>query len=232
MDRVLVVGARSGSLGSAIATRLRANGYVPVTAGQTDEDIALDLVDPYVSIPNAVGETEWRHIIYCAGVNPPARVGSISSDPLRNEPWEVNVIGAIGVLESWLDLVADMDWSLSLRNHFVCISSNSANIARTGSTLYCASKAAASMAIRCVGRELAKSGIHSPSVYAYEPGWIEDTPMSRNLRNRFGHSAEMHRIPGGNGINKNELAELIVRNLSLNGGMMNGTTIRLDGGEQ
>ena len=114
--------------------------------------------------------------------------------------------------------------------NFVAISSNSAHIARSESAGYCASKAALSIAIRSVARRYAQ--LRHVRIWGYEPGWINGTPMSDQVRMRLASQTAAHRIPSGLAVNRDQLARRIVKDVVTWDTALNGCMFRLDGGEQ
>jgi len=243
---LLVVGAQPGSIGAVVATTaklLGPPGWGQIfTAGISGyEDLKLDVTD-FLSMMDFLKEFGPFHDVVCtAGINIPG--GIMSRVSHRLQPlMTVNYHGHIYLLQNWVEYWLDVQTgedAVKPAKNWVSISSNSAHIARSPSLAYCASKAALSMAIRCAGRELAHVGLPF-NVYAYEPGWVDDTPMSVEMTQEAGtfvsakeeQSLVMHRIPGGKGLDVYDLAGLIVNNLKLEGRMFNGTCIRVDGGEQ
>lgn len=223
MRKILVVGARSGSLGDAVASQLKSMGIKVVTAGlhTNTEDTYLDALG---GVGHAFIHKGYTDVVCTVGrnteTNPDTKnwVSEVSRD------LDVNTLGPLRILEEFRKYRPDT----GDQGHFVVVSSNSAHVARSNSLGYCASKAAVSMAVRCAGRYMAGEPI---SVWAVEPGWIDGTPMSRSVEHRLkGH--DPHRIPGGKGIGKLETASFIVNGLMDGYRAYNGCTFRLDGGEQ
>jgi NAD(P)-dependent dehydrogenase (short-subunit alcohol dehydrogenase family) len=210
-QRLMVVGARPGSLGEAIAWYARAMGLKVVTAGVTDEEISLN-VESSESISSTIGGILPDHVVCTVGVN------------VQNDRYsmDVNYLGVIDVLDEWL--------THSLGGQFVAISSNSAHIARTASRAYCASKAALSMGIRCTARENAcRDGL----VYAWEFGLLEGTPMTEAVAARLPRGTVLTRMPGHpNGQSVTGAARLVVDTLRVGTTALNGCTLRVDGGDQ
>lgn len=249
--RVLVVGCRVGNLGDAIATAIQAdssfsNAMVyrtehPERMSGSMAQLALDLTDRKQCV-RVLEETAPTDIVCCAGIN---LADGDAADTVRNFSLQLqaNAWGPVQLLSEALDYWRH--WSGTVTSpvpllpsglNFVAVSSNSAHIARSDSAGYCASKAALSMALRCVARKVAREdGAVAPviSVWGYEPGWIDDTPMSEECLDRLaGWHGEAHRIPGGAGLSKTWLAGRIVRDLADANYAMNGCMIRIDGGEQ
>lgn len=238
---LLVVGAQPYSLGQAVWKQGVHNGLNVRTAGLRGEDWEMDLANP-VSIFRCLADHDIRHVVCTAGVNlsEPARFGkpgergapgSMSASMYTS--FQVNCIGPVELLRRW---VGNKLWEME-PGHFVAISSNSAHIARTQSVPYCASKAALSMSIRCLAREYARwaeeQGQRMPCVaYVYEPGFIEDTPMSNHVSRLLEEGVPAHRIPGGEGLDRTNLASMVVANILRGGTSLNGCSIRVDGGEQ
>jgi NAD(P)-dependent dehydrogenase (short-subunit alcohol dehydrogenase family) len=228
---LLVIGARKGSLGEAIAQHVDEHPFSTVmTAGISGEQVDLDLGMPESRMAGILADLDPQHIVCTAGVNLMAGVQDIGymgrfSNSLLN-----NVQHPMKLLSVWLIVHPPSDTYRSALNHFVAISSNSAHIARRNSGPYCASKAALSMAIRCAGRELADSQFVT---YAYEPGLLDGTPMTSETRMAFPQGA-LHRMPGyapRAGLSARSLARMVVGNLNA-GKELNGCTLRVDAGEQ
>lgn len=229
--RLLVVGAAMGSLGRAVYEAARPY-FDATTAGinQGAETHYLDVTEPD-DIASVLNRFRPEHIVCTAGIN--ETDGTVPMENADYAWWlersfRVNSSGPMVLLHHWSTYAGAEDW-LPGPKHFVAISSNSAHIARSGSAAYCMSKAALSMGLRCAAREMAGGDL---VVYGYEPGWLDGTPMSARVARRFGDATAQHRIPGGQGVDVARLAGLIVRNLRYGGPELNGTGIRVDGGEQ
>lgn len=234
--RVLVIGARTGSLGGAICDEVRAEGGVASTAGISGEEYDLDLhFTPLLRVRNVLRAARPDHVVCTAGINTPE--SDQGNDPRDWYRWhfEANVIGPMRLLHEFAAWVTeDMDGGNRLipLRHFVAISSNSATIPRTNSAAYCASKAALSQALRVKARE-ALGGDHGYLVYGYEPGLLTGTPMTRRTQKDF-PGVPLHRMRGevlAEGVPTEALAAYIVAGLRVPGAALNGATIRYDGGE-
>jgi NAD(P)-dependent dehydrogenase (short-subunit alcohol dehydrogenase family) len=237
---VLVVGAQPGSLGDAVVRECRDD---VVTAGlATDEwepDWPLDVTSETAddALWEIMRNNGVKHVVCTVGINHPTIAWHCES--ALAEHLLINVIGVMRVLNAWLSSpVLETEDGPS---HFVAISSNSARIARRNSLPYCTSKAALSMAIRCVAREY---GGALRSIYCYEPGLIA-TRATREVAERLSRVGntgelrmpnELHRMPNQHdiplGVHPAVVAEAIVNNLNTEGSMLNGTCIPFDGGEQ
>jgi len=229
--RVLIVGARAGSLGEAVRDEVLRVGMEPVCAGVSGEPVYLDLTDsdPMDSVLLPVLP---RFIVSTAGVNIPQGdwVGSTASWWAAH--FDGNVTGNLRLLAAYRALLRRErgGWGETQGYaHFVAISSNSAHIPRTGSAAYCASKAALSMAVRCEARESlrAREGLLA---YVYEPGLLAGTPMTADAAAAF--SGPLTRMQGeaARGLSVRGLAELIVANLS-RGVALSGSRIPYDADE-
>jgi len=246
---VLIVGARRGSLGFHVAENLRSvsksesstvsSALSTFTAGLSGEEIFFDALWTRESIIDTLDDLDITDVVCTVGVNMEHEITNFDADRLVEET-RVNAVAPMNLLSAWIDHITDRPLTSigelmpGNAHHFAIISSNSAQIARSKSLGYCMSKAAVSMGVRVAARTAAS--LSQPlAVYAYEPGWLEGTPMSDNVSRRIAHSvpkgAPPHRIPGGNGIDTRHLAGMITSNLFA-GQELNGTTLRIDGGEQ
>lgn len=229
---LLVVGARAGSLGAAIAEEWATYGQPVVTAGISgEEDRHLDLVrNSITAMSGLIREVQPVHVVCTVGINEPQE----GVDPLHwyRKHLEVNAIGPLRLLDAFAEWAQGQLSETSGPRHYVAISSNSAFLPRTASAAYCASKAALSQGIRVEGRE-ACGGDRGWVAYGYEPGLLAGTPMTADSEARF--SGALHRMRGervARGIAPEALAEVVVSNLrGLGGPMLNGTLVRFDGGE-
>lgn len=247
---LLVVGASPGSIGEAVAgaaqetflprTETRAIGRVTTCGPRGYEDFWLDVRDDS-GVRAVLEEVRPTHVVCTTGVN---YFEKESENPemgdwmrLMNSAMEINCTGILAMARHWSHVVAS---SLQLDDiepasgfHFAAISSNSAHIPRSVSASYCASKAALSMGMRCLARDDAKAGMKTAQ-YVYEPGWVGGTPMSVAIagNNTERTQARYHRIPSGLSIDRHDLARLIVGNLARSWNILNGSCIRLDGGDQ
>ena len=241
MARLLVVGVRPGSLGWHVSERAQAEGFdvtcADIKGGYLPEYERAVIQLDVTTMPSQdrfwVRAPHFNSVVYAAGVN---EEGSAFADNWRAvmaRQMAVNFAGAMETLQRWVGNGAVK----RANNHFVTIASNSAYIPRSTGMGYCASKAAVVMAMRCAAREYASNNHQAmfPSIYTYSPGWLNGTPMSEQVRERLYQKQQglkPHRIPGGVGVDPASLAQIIVRNLSIGDGrLLNGTDIRLDGGE-
>jgi NAD(P)-dependent dehydrogenase (short-subunit alcohol dehydrogenase family) len=237
VKRVLVVGARKGSLGKGIAAMLDVMYNPPavdeeprwdiVTSGISgDENLPLNLVESRLSdLTELLGDVAPEHVVCTAGINHPREAYPSLPDWYAHH-YAVNCVGPMRLLEAWASML-DATKLVGSR-HFVAISSNSAHIARQDSGAYCASKAGLSMALRVRAREMAGEPV---VIYGYEPGLLRGTPMTEEIRSRFpGAFTRMKGLP--NGMLTHQLARMVAQNLVYGGLELNGCLLRVDAGEQ
>lgn len=222
--RVLVVGAKTGSLGDCIAGELRGKVDEVIRAGITREPVHLDVRD-WDRCREVMGNVEPTHVICTVGAN----VG----DPFYAPDWQwlakdlmdVNYIGPMNVLsafENWLD---------GMPGTFVAISSNSASVARSSSAAYCASKAALSMGLRCAARDATRAG-KPLAIWGYEPGALLATPMTSAVAGRLGADVPMSRmLTNPAGLPTMAVARIVARDVLDSGAVLHGTVVRLDNGD-
>lgn len=229
---LLIIGARPGSLGAALAEAAVdwGNGQV-CTAGLGEEQYKMDVRRPE-QIKAVLQDTMPIRVVCTVGVNDSGTPFMDDFTPsLMASAFQSNVIGPMNVLRIW----AKMSYASYQRRKFVAISSNSARIARTQSMAYCASKAALSMSLRVAARELAR-GNAGVQVWGYEPGLL-NTSMSRemfpDLPNPGNSIGPFHRMEGEpvEGLSPHQLANRIMFDLNESTGL-NGCMIPFDSGEQ
>jgi NAD(P)-dependent dehydrogenase (short-subunit alcohol dehydrogenase family) len=226
----LVIGAQPASLGWHVAEEFEKVGWDIVTAGVSGhEDVELDITQVVDVAKFFINQGSFNAVVNTAGINEPFPTEGVGLANKIEDAFMTNVLGHVYVLQHWMAALPETVayWS----NHYVSISSNSARIARSRSLPYCASKAALSMAIRCAARDYEGMA----NIYAYEPGLLDGTPMKRELTGII-HRQQLHRMRGGrelvHGIRPGRLARMIVNNVKIGGPELNGSIIRLDGGEQ
>lgn len=222
----LVVGAKPNSLGDWLSLHARARGWHVTTAGITEEDVKLDVLNDADVVDFFVKHPSFNTVICTAGINEPSTLEDDDFSWQFGRHMEINCVGPMKVLHYWLK-TSQLTTMVDLPT-FVAVSSNSAHIARTQSAPYCASKAALSMAIRTAAREWAHDRL---SIWGVEPGYMPGTPMSQLTEEEFG-SNHVHRIPGGRAPYPNDIAHFIVHNIDGAYEWLNGCMLRLDGGEQ
>lgn len=229
--KLLVVGAAPSSIGAEVVRVAQTTEcYQEVlTAGISGEGWFLDVRYPG-DIAKVIDSDTFTDVVCTVGVNMPATVDDWSKFPeALEQSMLVNYIGVMKLLSRWLGTLKSIDedeWY-----NFVAISSNSAHVPRRSSAAYCASKAALSMGLRVAAREQADAQAPQVNIYGYEPGFVQDTPMSEATEHTF--QGKPHRIPGDRVLHRSDLASIIVANLTYTpfGHYANGNMIRIDGGE-
>lgn len=242
--RLLVVGAREGSLGMEIADQALADWEYDriFTAGIATEALHLDVTNTQ-SIKDALHEARPDVVVCTVGINEPSSYTYGNSALNYMDHFRTNVIGPMELLRQFAGLsrVAEDAGSWGVVRKFVAISSNSARIARTQSGPYCASKAALSMALRVAAREAASAPQVGPWVWGYEPGLLAGTPMTRATEGRFSATSgdlkfdlALHRMRGvvPEGLSVKSLATRILCDLAFAGPGHNGVMFPFDAGEQ
>lgn len=231
MQKLLVVGATPGSLGEAIVQAGEDAGYLVTAAGLGEgahEGRELDVRDNR-AVRQLFEEQYIPNVVCTAGVN--WQDGNGPFRGVMEQHMEVT-IGVVSMIAQWAR--AHVTHTLKsipgplYEGNFVAISSNSARIPRSQSVAYCMSKAALSMGVQGMARKLANTDL---SVWCYEPGWIENTPMSERVQRWLPQGGKPHRIVGEERTWQPEaLAIRIIQDLHF-GRQLNGCCIRLDAGE-
>ena len=230
MSKLLVIGARKDSLGESVAHQARGRWKEVITAGISgDEDLPLDAT----SSGQAWGIMSIHKpddVVCTVGINEQCEVDDRNIYNQMMAHFDVNCAGVINLLGSWVNNRPEPDPQRDLLCRFVAVSSNSARIPRRRSAPYCASKAALSMAIQVAAREFAELAPIQTSIYGYEFGYIDGTPMSQEMPS---DGRAPHRIPGSRSLAVYDAADIIISGLqdTALSYYANGNMIRIDGGE-
>lgn len=229
-DRFLIYGARAGSLGGTLALLLRREvGMNVVTAGISgDEDETVDILDEE-KVLHLLVEHKPTTVVCTVGINEPDTPFDAGFNDSFSDMIAINTFGPLNLLKMWTFTPG----CVVEGSQFVVVSSNSAHVARSKAASYCMSKAALSMGIRCAAREfaVANPGDHA-SIYGWEFGALAGTPMTDAVRARLGE-IPLSRIPGlPDGIPVLSAAQAMMGALMMEGHGLNGSLLRLDGGEQ
>jgi NAD(P)-dependent dehydrogenase (short-subunit alcohol dehydrogenase family) len=233
MTKVLVVGAKPGSLGRNVVAACRRIGHQTVPAGVAGEGEYLDLVTMSDGVLRMeLARIQPDHIVCTAGMNDPEAAYSGRTREYYRDHFAVNCIGPMRLLNAW-QAVAPQDGQA---HHYVAISSNSARVPRTGSAAYCASKAALSQALRVKARETAGMAGEDGGgivVYGYEPGLLAGTPMTAQTAADFPGVPLTRMRPRtlSEGVSALLLAEMVVNNLSTDWAL-NGCMLPFDADER
>lgn len=167
---VLVIGGGSG-IGKGILDLVENMGVTAYGPSRA----SLDVRDDSLTIESALDNGhQFTHLVYSAGVNELCWINSIEDVHVGNyenfkDLLSVNVVGFTKVLSTLVKFHP-------IRS-VVAISSDAATRPMRGSLMYCASKAALDMAVRCAARELAPK----VRVNAISPGMTDGTLMQEYI---------------------------------------------------
>jgi NAD(P)-dependent dehydrogenase (short-subunit alcohol dehydrogenase family) len=165
----LVIGAADGNIGDAFALLDVNRSKIVSTPTETELDVSSP-IDAYKFFGSTT--TVYDRIVYSAGVNNPAMIGSLYASDVAST-FAVNVSGFIHMLNA----LRMSDGDESVQRSIVAVVSDAATVPMRGSIAYCSSKAALAMAIRCAAREMAPWW----RVNGVAPGIVADTPMTDRL---------------------------------------------------
>lgn len=173
------------------------------------------------------------HIVYNSGLNCLLPLNEMNASR-AHEVMNVNFWGWVHALEAFAN-VANQGTHSDLR--MVGVSSVAARVPMTHSTIYCASKAAMTMAGRCAARELGPLGA---TVNMVSPGPTEGTDMTEyvrktvpSMRGMTPDEAEAYQlaaIPIRRRVTVDEVAHAVHFLLSAGATGINGTDISVSGG--
>jgi NAD(P)-dependent dehydrogenase (short-subunit alcohol dehydrogenase family) len=152
----------SGGIGSAVVDLLRERDY-DVHSTDRDECDVRELNE----VHNLIGSIKPDRIVYAVGVNYLSWIQHISGATF-DAILQANLIGFARVIQ----YAAVLDYGPV---NVVAVSSDAAVRPMRTSLMYCASKAALDMAVKCAARELAPIGWR---VNAVSPGMVEGTDMT------------------------------------------------------
>lgn len=167
--KLLVIGGTSG-IGKEVAYIapyvIRGINAEPVFVQAVGEE-ECDVTDPE-KLDQVVRKFCPTHVVYSAGINHLEWIENSTPQDFA-KVLAVNLIGFQTLLTSML--------SNGIRNaSIVAVSSDAATRPMRTSLMYCSSKAALSMSVKCAARELASKGYRINSV---SPGKVADTEMTR-----------------------------------------------------
>lgn len=162
MDNVWIIGGTTG-IGAAVAHELGMSELYDVT--MTDEH-TTNVVN-YKELEEFMNFKEWHHIVYSAGINELAWLENLTEVTMM-KIMDVNVLGFMRLMR----VVARN--KKSKPNSVTAIVSDAATHPMRTSMVYCASKAALAMAVRCAARELAPY----IRVNGVSPGVVMGTPLT------------------------------------------------------
>ena len=238
MTRTAVVTGAAGGIGGRVVDRLVADGFEvhAVDRVQPRESPgvharACDLTRPDevdVLVRAVTRDQVPEVLVNVAGVLVPGEVLDLSADDWQRT-FAVNLHATVALSQALGRLMADAG-----RGAVVTVASNSATTPRWGLSAYAASKAAVTMFTRCLGLELASSGVRCNVV---APG-STDTPMLHALSQTNGADesvrgvAEKYRvgIPLGRVATPDDIAEAVAFLVSPGARQITMHTLTVDGG--
>ena len=243
--RTAIVTGAAGGIGREIVRHLHEAGATVIA---TDTMAALE-ADPVPDVPNLVldvrdgaaaealvAEVEARHGPLALGVH---AAGVLAIGPLLDLPaaeWDrvigINTTGSFNVTRALGRAMARQG-----KGAIVAVSSNAAGIPRANMGVYAASKAAATMLIRCLGLELAAHGVRCNIV---APGstltpmqtgmWTEDGGAGERAVIEGSLSAYRTGIPLGKLATPEDIASAVMFLLSDQAGHVTMADLYVDGG--
>lgn len=222
--KLWVLGAKTGGIGDAIVDA--ANGrlaYDEVVATGKEVDVrSPGQVDAFVK-----ANGPFSSVVYSVGINQLALINDITV-PQYLDMFNVNVVGFSNVLQA---LVRNQT-----SGNIVAISSDASRTPMRGSLMYCSTKAAMDMAIKCAARELAPSW----RINGIAPSMVSDTNMSveveqqvqevRGWTQEQAMQYELSLVPMGRRVTKQEVANL-THDVLQGPEFMTGSIIEIRGGK-
>jgi len=238
---VLVVGTNGyDNIGAAVVQKFMTEGWHVVTADIRDDvDIYLDVTkkasvqDAFKYIKDTYGRLDA--VLPCHGVN---ILGKIEEYP--EDHWDktidINLKGLFLLLQAYVQHF-DND---GLRKVFLPITSDTAEIPKTSTFAYGASKAGANHFLRCTARELNKYHKDPWLVSGLAVGMVAGTPMDkktiadlvaqRDISEEKARSMLTANIPLGRGLTTDEVAEWMYFTAT-KGDYSSGCILRIDAGQ-
>lgn len=221
----MVLGASAGSIGEVIADQLDSSGRYDAVSAYGVEDFST--VDRLTFRATLLRDRP-TDVVYAAGVNKLDWIKDVG--PLEfSEVMAVNVYGLLNTIRL-------LDETELGRQNIVALTSDAAWRPMRTSAIYCASKAAAEMAVRVASREYAPKGWR---INAVAPGKVEDTNMTRYVDQRVlelrgwsveaAEAYELQSTPLGRKVTKHEVAQ-VVENVLWGPAAQTGEIIAVNGG--
>lgn len=220
-QRIIMTGdERPRSIGEAIRHRAENAGAI-VTPLRCDVREKLDF-----------GVLFHSALVMCHGVMNLNWFEDASPKRIK-EICDVNLFGTLNVAQEFVKATINNPY----RKVIISIGSMAYTKVLNGSAAYCASKAGAAMAMKCLAWELAPKGY---DVYSVHPSNVEDTPMSdetvqglmsyRDLSHEDAIAYWRDTCLRSAQLTKAEIAETVWHLISGPTGYMSGTNIELAGG--
>jgi len=241
-DRIALVTGAGGGIGAAVVARLRDSGAVviatdleapSVDAGDNVHAFALDVTDS-AAVDALVARVEAEIgpidlVAHVAGVLSTTTVGD-TSDAEWRRTFAVNTDGVFHVGRALARVMAPRR-----RGAMVVVGSNAAGVPRQAMAAYAASKAAATMFVRCLGLELAPHGVRCNIVApgstrtAMQTGmWADDQGEARVIAGTLENFKSG--IPLGKIAEPGDIANAVMFLLSEQAGHVAMSDLYVDGG--
>ena len=241
-DRIALVTGAGGGIGAAVVARLRDSGAVviatdleapSVDAGDNVHAFALDVTDS-AAVDALVARVEAEIgpidlVAHVAGVLSTTTVGD-TSDAEWRRTFAVNTDGVFHVGRALARVMAPRR-----RGAMVVVGSNAAGVPRQAMAAYAASKAAATMFVRCLGLELAPHGVRCNIVApgstrtAMQTGmWADDQGEARVIAGTLENFKSG--IPLGKIAEPGDIADAVMFLLSEQAGHVAMSDLYVDGG--
>jgi len=238
---VLVVGTNGyDNIGAAVVEKFRTEGWHVVTADIRDDvDIYLDVTkkasvqDAFEYIKDKYGRLDA--VLPCHGVNILGKVEEYPEDHW-DKTIDINLKGLFLLLQAYVQHF-DND---GLRKVFLPITSDTAEIPKTSTFAYGASKAGANHFLRCTARELNKYHKDPWLVSGLAVGMVAGTPMDkktiadlvaqRDISEEKARGMLTANIPLGRGLTTDEVAEWMYF-VATKGDYASGNILRIDAGQ-
>jgi NAD(P)-dependent dehydrogenase (short-subunit alcohol dehydrogenase family) len=231
-NKVLVIGGTSG-IGGVITQSLRSRGDEVFAEGSST---GFDVT--YSDVKSHVCKYILNRGVTCVVYN----AGTYNLEPLEDVTYgnmtrvfEVNVFGCLDAMAGFAKSVKLVQNPKLLR--MVVISSVAGRIPMSYSSVYCASKAAVSQAMRCAAREL---GGYGATVNSVAPGSVADSDMAgvankrvaslRRISEEDAQKALLSAIPMKRQVTKQEVADAVLFLLSDQASGITGQEISVSGG--
>lgn len=212
----LITGASRG-IGSAIAYKLKEQGYTVLTPSRNQMDLLSNRsIDSYLSEI----KTSVDILINNAGINQLVQAAEIS-DKSISETLQVNLIAPIRITGALIPYMVKRKYG-----RIVNISSIWSRFTRPGRLLYSVSKSGLSAATRTWAVELAT---HNILVNAVAPGFA-DTEMTRQNNNLLQIKKLIKSLPIKRLARPEEIAEVVAFLASEKNTYITGQTVFVDGG--
>ena len=237
----LVTGAATG-LGQAIAGALAASGAKvaisdkpEVSLDETAEKLAptgrkvmrlgidvRDLEQIQEGVTTAAEQLGGLDIVVNnAGINRPMAGLDVTAENW-DDHFATNVRGGFFVAQEAAKIMIPRGWG-----RIIFISSQSGLIGIPGQPVYCSSKGAIIQLVRTLGVEWAKHGL---TVNSVAPTFVETNLTRKRLENPEFRDFVLGKIPAGKLATAEDVAAAVVYLASDEAGMVNATTLSVDGG--